>query len=161
MRFNDTAPPLPVVSGPPPWLDKLADNATMEAAVLNRPVEGKANILALLKHAIPLYEYQDFTYRDDFGNGFFMESYRARVRGVPIECSVLVHINSAGQADSLLISHRPLGAALLFFRLMGEQSAIAMGRTSSSTVRKPLPWSRQWPNRVRAENPPGCNPPTG
>jgi hypothetical protein len=27
-----------------------------------------------------------------------------------------------------------------------------MGRTSSSTVRKPLPWSRQWPNRVRAEN---------
>jgi hypothetical protein len=128
MRFNDTAPTLAAVSGPPPWLDKLADNATMEAAVLNRPVEGKANILALLKHAIPLYEYQNFTYRDDFGNGFFMESYRAQVRGVPIECSVLVHMNSAGQADSLLINHRPLRAALLFSRLMWEQVGDRYGK---------------------------------
>lgn len=122
MKFNDTAPVMPAVSGPPPWLDTLADDATMEAAVLKRPVEGKAAILALLKLAIPLYEFQHFTYRSDFGDGFFMESYRSQIRGVPIECSVLVHMNAAGQADSLLINHRPLGAALLFSRLMGEQA---------------------------------------
>jgi hypothetical protein len=83
MKFNDTAPILPAASGPPPWLlAKLAENATMEAAVLKRPVEGKANILALPKHAIPLYEFQHFTYRSDFGSDFFMESYRSQVRGV-------------------------------------------------------------------------------
>jgi hypothetical protein len=83
---------------------------------------------ALLTHAIPLYEYQNFTYRGDFGNGFFMVSYRSHVRGVPIECSVLVHMNSAGQADSLLINHRPLGAALLFSRLMSEQVGDRYGK---------------------------------
>jgi hypothetical protein len=128
MKFNDTAPVLPVASGPPPWLAKLADDATMEAAVLKRPVEGKANIVALLQHAIPLYEFQHFTYRSDFGNDFFMESYRSQVRGVPIECSVLVHMNSDGYADSLLINHRPLGAALHFSRLMWEQVGDRYGK---------------------------------
>jgi hypothetical protein len=121
MRFNNIAPVLPKAYGPPPWLERLADDATMEATVLKRPVEGKENIVALLKHAITLYEFQDFTYRQNFGPDFFMESYRSQIRGVPIECSVLVHINSAGQADSLLINHRPPDAALLFSRLMWEQ----------------------------------------
>ncbi len=128
MKFNDTAPIIAAVSGPPPWLGKLADDATMEAAVLKRPVEGKETILALLRHAIPLYEFQHFTYRGDFGSDFFMESYRSQIRGVPIECSVLVHMNSAGQADSLLINHRPLGAALLFSRLMSEQVGDRYGK---------------------------------
>lgn len=121
MKFNDTAPVIPSVSGPPPWLDALCENATMEAAVLKRPVEGKTAILALLRLAIPLYEFQDFTYRGPFGDAFFMESYRSSIRGAPVECSVLVHMNAAGQADSLLINHRPLTSALLFSRLMWEQ----------------------------------------
>jgi len=120
MRFNDTAPAL-TTDGPPPWLDQLSDDVTVEATVLKRPVDGKATVLALLRHAIPLYEFQHFTYRGDIGSNLFLESYRAQVRGVPIECSVLVHFNTAGQADSLLINHRPLGAALLFSRLMGQQ----------------------------------------
>jgi len=121
MKFNDMSPVLLTPDGPPPWLSKLADDATLEATVLKRPVEGKATILALLKHAIPLYEFQRFTYRGDVAPGLFMESYRAQIRGVPIECLVLVHMNAAGRADSLLIDHRPLDAALLFSRLMWEQ----------------------------------------
>src|SRR4030088_967437 len=46
----------------------------------------------------------------------------------PIECSVLVHMNSDGQADSLLINHRPLGAALHFSRLMWEQVGDRYGK---------------------------------
>lgn len=121
MKFNDTAPLLPKPDGPPPWLAKLAEDATLEATVLKRPVEGKANILALLKQAMPLYDFQDFTYRDDFGAAFFMESYRAEIQGVAIECSVLVHMDAKGEADSILVNHRPLNAALLFSRLMWER----------------------------------------
>jgi hypothetical protein len=57
-----------------------------------------------------------------------MESYRSQVRGVPIECSVLVHMNSGGQADSLLINRRPLGAAMHFSRLMWEQVGDRYGK---------------------------------
>ena len=121
MKFNDTAPLLLKPDGPPPWLAKLAEDATLEATVLKRPVEGKADILALLKQAVPLYDFQDFTYRGDFGAAFFMESYRAEIQGVPIECSVLVHMNAKGETDSILINHRPLDAALLFSRMMWEQ----------------------------------------
>jgi hypothetical protein len=43
------------------------------------------------------------------------------VNGVPVECSVIVHMNDAGEADSLLIHHYPLGGALEFSRLMWEK----------------------------------------
>ncbi len=141
MLFNDTAPIIQGISGPPPWLARLAEDATMEAAVLKRPVQGRYSIVALLRHAIPLYEFQHFTYRGEM-DGFFMESYRSRVRGVPIECSVLVHFNPAGEADSLLINHRPLGAALLFSRLMGEQVGDRYGEglfLTAADIALPLP----------------------
>jgi len=121
MRFNDTSPVLPKPSGPPPWLAKLADDATLEATVLKRPIEGKNLIVALLREAIPLYDFQNFTYRGEVGTNFFMESYRAEIQGVPVECAVWVHINGNGEADSILINHHPLEAALLFSRLMWER----------------------------------------
>ncbi|MDB5556249.1 MAG: hypothetical protein JWL86_6233 [Rhizobium sp.] len=121
MKFNDTAAVLAPAGGPPPWLGKLAEDATLEATVLKRPIEGRADILAVLKHAIPLYEFQDFTYKGELSGDFFMESYRSKIRGVPVECLVLVHMNAQGEADSLVINHRPLEAALLFSKLMWEQ----------------------------------------
>jgi hypothetical protein len=75
----------------------------------------------LLSQAIPLYEYQDFTYRGTVGDHFFMESYRAKIQGVPIETAVWIHLNAAGEADSILINHYPLDAALLFSRLMWDR----------------------------------------
>jgi hypothetical protein len=127
MKFNDTAPVVDWDGSPPPWAAKFADSVTMEASVLRRPVEGKANVLGLLKLAIPLYEFQEFTYRGDLTPELFFESYRSSIRGVPIENVVVVHTNSAGRVDSLVISHRPLGAALLFSSLMHEQAGDRFG----------------------------------
>jgi len=121
MKFTDTAPTLPRPSGPPPWLAKIAQDATLEGAVLRRAVHGKDNILAIISHARTLYEFQDYTHYGYWGDEFFMESYRASINGVPVECSVIVHLNEAGEADSLLIHHYPLDATLEFSRLMGEK----------------------------------------
>lgn len=121
MKFNDTAAPMPKPTGAPPWLDKLAADATLQGAVLKQAVSGRDTILALIKAAIPLYDFQQFTYRGPVGDHFYMESYRAEVQGTPVECAVWVHFNSQGEADSLLINHYPLQAALLFSRLMGER----------------------------------------
>jgi hypothetical protein len=75
----------------------------------------------LLAHGISSYEFQDFTYRQRISEGFFLESYRSQVRGQPIEATVWVHYNDKDEADSVVISHRPLRAALLFSYLMWQQ----------------------------------------
>lgn len=121
MKFIDTASTLPRPAGPPPWLAKLASDATLEGAVLKRAVHGKENILALISHARTLYQFQDYTYYDKLGSQFFLESYRSSVNGVPIECALIVHMNEAGEADSILIHHYPLESALEFSRLMWEK----------------------------------------
>lgn len=121
MKFTDTAPTLARPAGPPPWLGKLAQDATLEGAVLKRAIHGKDNILTLISHARTLYEFQEYTYYGDFGEKFFMEAYRSSINGVPVECSLLVHMNDAGEADSVVIHHYPLEATLEFSRLMWEK----------------------------------------
>lgn len=121
MKFNDTAPVLAPAGSPPLWLARLAEHATLEATVLKRPVEGRADILSVIRHAASLYEFQHHSYRGGTGNGLYMESYRAQIQGVPIETLLVAHLNEAGETDSVVISHRPLNAAMLFSRLMWER----------------------------------------
>ena len=120
MKFNDTAPVLAPAGGPPLWLARLAENATLEATVLKRPVEGRADILAVIKHAVSLYEFQHHSYKGEIGNGLYLESYRSQIQGVPIETVLVAHLNQQGETDSVVINHRPLNAALLFSKRMGE-----------------------------------------
>ncbi|MGT2477509.1 hypothetical protein [Paraburkholderia terrae] len=121
MKFNDTAPVMAPVGGPPLWLARLAEYATLEATVLKRPIEGRADILSVIKHAVSLYEFQHHSYKGEIGNSLYMESYRSQIQGVPIETVVVAHLNEQGETDSVVINHRPLNAALLFSKLMGER----------------------------------------
>ncbi|SDG08400.1 hypothetical protein [Paraburkholderia phenazinium] len=121
MKFNDTAPVTASAEGLPLWLARLAENATLEATVLKRPVEGRADILAVIKHAVSLYEFQQHSYKGEIGNGLYMESYRSQIQGVLIETLLVAHMNEQGEADSVVINHRPLGAAQLFSNLMWER----------------------------------------
>lgn len=121
MKFNDTAPVLAPAGSPPFWLIRLAENATLEATVLKRPVEGRADILSVIRHAVSLYEFQHHGYKGETGNGLYMESYRAQIQGMPIETLLVAHLNEQGDVDSVVINHRPLNAALLFSKLMWER----------------------------------------
>lgn len=121
MKFNDTAPVMTPAGGPPLWLKRLAEDATLEATVLKRPVEGRAAVISVIKHAVSLYEFQHHSYRSLIGDGLYMESYRSRIAGVPIETVVIAHMNEQGETDSVVINHRPLNAILLFSKLMGER----------------------------------------
>jgi hypothetical protein len=121
MKFNDTAPVKDPEAGPPLWLARLAEDATLEATVLKRPVHGRADILSVIRHAVSLYEFQHHSYKGEVGNGLYMESYRSQIQGVPIETLVMAHLNDKGEADSVIINHRPLEAVLLFSKLMWER----------------------------------------
>lgn len=104
----------------PSWLDRLADDVTMEGSVLNGVVEGPEAVRTLLAYARTLYEYQDFVFVGDYGAGGLIEDYSSRVRGEPIANIAIVRENDIGQAQHLIMNHRPLPAVLLFSRLMGE-----------------------------------------
>ncbi|MEX3964029.1 hypothetical protein AB4Y42_17740 [Paraburkholderia sp. EG286B] len=121
MKFNDTAPVLAPENTPPLWLAKLAENATLEATVLKRPIEGRADILAVIRHAVSLYAFQHHSYKGKIGNSLYLESYRSQIQGQPIETVVVAHLNQNGETDSVVINHRPLEAALLFSALMWER----------------------------------------
>ncbi|MEX3791041.1 hypothetical protein [Paraburkholderia sp. BR14374] len=121
MKFNDTAPVMAPAGGPPLWLTNLAENATLEATVLKRPIEGRADILSVIKHAVSLYEFQHHSYKGAIGDGLYMESYRSQIQGVPIETLVVAHINEQGETEAVVINHRPLNAMLLFSKLMWER----------------------------------------
>ena len=121
MKFNDTAPVLAPAGGPPLWLARLAENATLEATVLKHPIEGRADILSVIKHAVSLYEFQHHSHQGVLADRLYMESYRSQIQGVPIETVVVAHISDQGETDSVVINHRPLNAALLFSKLMWER----------------------------------------
>jgi hypothetical protein len=107
----------------PEWLDNLADDVTVEGSVLNGVVQGATAVKALLSAARTLYEYQEFSYAGPYGEHGFVEDYTSRVQGQPIGSVVTVTFNPAGQAQHIVVSHRPLTAVLLFSRLMAEKFA--------------------------------------
>lgn len=107
----------------PAWLDDLADDVTMEASVMNGIVRGAADVRAILGHARTLYDYQEFEFAGEYGDHGFVEDYTSRVHGEPIGSVVVVRYNNAGQAQHIVINHRPLRSVLLWSRLMGEHFA--------------------------------------
>lgn len=120
-RHVSALPVMEPQSGLPLWLTRLAENATLEATVLKRPIEGRADILAAIRHAVSLYEFQRHSYKGVIAEGLYMESYRSRIQGLPIETLLMAHLNEKGEADSVVINHRPLEAALLFSEQMRER----------------------------------------
>ncbi|MFD0140656.1 hypothetical protein ACFVIL_43025 [Streptomyces sp. NPDC127159] len=107
----------------PAWLDNLAEDATMEASVLNGIVEGAHAVREILAYARTLYDYQEFNYVGTYGEHGFVEDYTSRVHGEPIGSVVMVRYNDAGQAQHVIINHRPLRSVLLWSRLMAEHFA--------------------------------------
>ncbi|MEU4149130.1 hypothetical protein [Streptomyces sp. NPDC026659] len=107
----------------PAWLGNLAEDATMEASVLNGIVEGAEAIRTILSFARTLYDFQDFNYVGAYGENGFVEDYSSIVHGRPIGSVVTVRFNDAGQAQHIVISHRPLGSVLLWSQLMGDHFA--------------------------------------
>lgn len=107
----------------PAWLDKLADDVTLEGSVMNGVVQGAEAVRTLLAYARTLYEYQEFNFIGEYGDHGFLEDYTSRVRGEPIGSVVVVTANDAGLTQHIVVNHRPRSSVLLFSRLMGERFA--------------------------------------
>jgi hypothetical protein len=106
----------------PAWLDKLADDVTVEGSLLDGAVQGVEAVRTILVSIRGLYDRQEFHFAGPYGNGF-LEEYTAQVRGEPIASVGLITRNAAGQTESIAANYRPLSSLLLLSRLVGEKLA--------------------------------------
>ena len=107
----------------PVWVDKLADDATVEGSLLDGAAQGAEAVRTIVGTIRTLYEHQQFNFAGPYGEDRWIEDYTAQVRGEPIGCVVIVTFNAAGQAQHVAANYRPRSSLLLFSRLMGEKLA--------------------------------------
>ena len=107
----------------PSWLDKLADDVTVEGSAMDGVAQGAEAVRTILVGIRSLYESQEFKFVGPVGDNGLLEDYTAQVRGEPISCVVLVTRNAAGQAKHIVANYRPRSSLLLLSRLVGEKLA--------------------------------------
>ena len=107
----------------PAWLDNLADDVTLEGAAMNGAAHGAQAVHSIVTYARTLYEHQVFTFTGSYGDDGFVEEYTTPIKGEPTGVVVKVSFNPGGEAQHLVVSHRPRSSMLLFSRLMGEKFA--------------------------------------
>lgn len=107
----------------PAWMDKLADDVTLEGSMLDGTIQG-ADAIRVVIHAVrELYDRQDINYAGPWGDNRFIEDYTASVRGKPLGCLHLITFNAGGRTQHIAAHYRPLGSALFFSRLLRERVA--------------------------------------
>src|SRR3954467_1807101 len=100
----------------PAWLDKMADDATVEGSMLDGVVQGAEAVRSVVPTIRSFYDRQEFKFAGPYGDNSFLEDYVADVRGEPLGCVVLVTRNAAGQTQHIVASYRPRSSLLLFAR---------------------------------------------
>jgi hypothetical protein len=105
----------------PVWLDNLADDVTVEGGAIEGAVQGAAAVRSIVVYARSLYEYQEINFAGPYGDNGFLEDYTTHVRGAPVGVVVLVARNAAGEAQHIVVNHRPRSSLLLVSRLLGEK----------------------------------------
>ena len=105
----------------PAWLDKLADDVTIEGSLLDGAAQGPEAVRTIVGAIRTFYEHQEFNFTGRYGDDGFLEDYIARVDGEPIGCAVLITVNAAGQTQHVAANYRPRSSLLLLSRLVGEK----------------------------------------
>jgi catechol 2,3-dioxygenase-like lactoylglutathione lyase family enzyme len=107
----------------PVWLDRLAENVTLEGSAMIGAVRGREAVRSIVTYIRTLYENQTFNFAGPCGDTGFIEDYNARLHGQPIGNVVLIARNAAGEAQHIAASYRPRNAVQLLSRLMRKHFA--------------------------------------
>jgi hypothetical protein len=107
----------------PAWLDKLADDVTLEASAMNGAAQGPADVRSVILAVKSLYAYQDITFTGDYGDRYFIEDYTTQINGEPFGVMGVITRNAAGQTQHIVVNQRPRSTLLLVSRLLGEKFA--------------------------------------
>jgi hypothetical protein len=107
----------------PWWLNNLADDVTGQGAFMEGLAHGAEAVRSIVTYARTIYDNQEFSYVGDYGTGGYIEEYTADIQGHPTSVVVTVARNADGQAERIVVNHRPRSSVLLVARLCGENFA--------------------------------------
>jgi hypothetical protein len=107
----------------PAWIDRLADDVTVEGSVLDGAVQGAEAVRTILVTIRALYDREAVNVAGPWGDDGFVEDYTAQVRGRPIAAVVLVTLDGSGRARHVAAGHRPLSSVIFLSRLLGQRFA--------------------------------------
>ena len=107
----------------PPWLENMADDATVEGSMLDGVVVGAESVRSVVLTIRSLYDRQEFKFVGPYDDNGWIEDYIAEVHGEPLGCVVLVERNDAGQTQHVVASYRPRSTVVHFARLLAEKFA--------------------------------------
>ena len=107
----------------PWWLDNLAEDATGEGAFMQGAALGADAVRTLVTFARTVYEFQEFRYAGPFDDDGFLEDYSTRIDGEPATTIVTVSRNAAGEAQHIVVNHRPRSAVLRLTEICGKRFA--------------------------------------
>ena len=85
----------------PAWVDKPADDVTLEGSMLDGDVQGADAIRAVIGGVRALHDRQDFNFAGPRGDNSLIEDYTAEVRGRPLGCLHLVTFDADGQTQHI------------------------------------------------------------
>ena len=85
--------------------------------------QGAEAVRTITVAAREIYEYQEFNFHGDYGDNGWLEDYTTQVHGQPTGVVVTVSRNAAGEAQHIVVNHRPRSSVLLVSRLLGEKFA--------------------------------------
>ena len=105
----------------PAWLDKLADDVTVEGSLMDGAAQGPEAVRTILTAIRSLYDHQEFNYAGPHGDNGWLEDYTAGVRGKTIGNITLVTRNADGTTQHIVGNYRPRSTLLLLSRLVGEK----------------------------------------
>ncbi|RLP73339.1 hypothetical protein D9V32_14645 [Mycetocola tolaasinivorans] len=101
--------------------DNLAEDVTLEGTVMNGVLTGRDAVLAQLAVVSQFYSERVDRFRFEHDD-YLVEEYQAVVAGRPITATATMHRDASGRFDHVVVSHRPLSAALTFSRLIAEST---------------------------------------
>jgi hypothetical protein len=107
----------------PAWVDKMANDITLEGSMLDGAVQGRDAVRAIIGAVRELYDRQDFNFAGPCGDNGFIEDYTAEVRGKPLGCLHLITFNDEGEAQHIAAHYRPLSSLMFFSRVLRERIA--------------------------------------
>jgi hypothetical protein len=107
----------------PEWVDRMADDATVEGSMLDGVVVGKDAVQTVVKTIRSLYDWQRFRSVGPYGDNGWIEDYIAEVDGEPIGAVVLVTRNAAGMTQHVVASYRPRTTIVHFAEKLAEKFA--------------------------------------
>ena len=123
MTYTETGGDPALADYYPAWLDKLADDVTLEGSMMDGFVQGSAAVRTVVVAIRTVYDYQAFHFAGPYGDNGWLEDYTAGVRGEPIGNITVVTRNATGQAQHIVGNYRPRSTLLVLSRLLGEKLA--------------------------------------